>query len=42
MLSSKKIESYLSRAANGLRVQTYGCVSSTNDIIKELNIELET
>ena len=36
MLSSKKIESYLSGAANGLRVQTYGCVSSTNDIIKEL------
>ena len=36
MLSSKKIESYLSGSANGLRVQTYGCVSSTNDIIKEL------
>lgn len=36
MLSSKKIESYLSGAANVLRVQTYGCVSSTNDIIKEL------
>lgn len=36
MLSSKKIEGYLSHEAKALRVKTYGCVTSTNDIIKDL------
>ena len=36
MLSLEKIKSYLSRGAAGLCVETYGCVTSTNDIIKDL------
>lgn len=36
MLSSNKIKSYLSQNAGQIGVKTYDCVSSTNDIIKEL------
>ena len=39
MLSSEKIKGYLSHGARGLRVEAYGCVTSTNDIIKELASE---
>ena len=36
MLPSKKLKSYLSKNAKKLRVESFDCVSSTNDIIKEL------